>query len=232
MSALSKRGDSGSVVLAGAGIGGGIFIITFLCCCLTAHRWHQEEQNEMKLKALEGLQQKVPQYNTQNNEPIELVPWSADKMEIQSVPAGVAYGQTTYAAPTTVLTLGTPSSSQTSPPPFPQQASWPAQSPTTLPPSAPSNPLPTAVYSGSPESIKDLTLFQQQYLIQLAQPQHPHTHVVDAPSISSTSSSPKIVRSPQDRSEPAPYEESPQELARQIRVMQTELQRLQAKLDR
>lgn len=162
--------------------------LTFICCFLVSLKWHLEEKSEKELKALEGLQQKVPQYNNHNAETVDLVPWSADKMEIQSIPAGVAYGQTTYAAPTTVLTLGTPSSPQLSPlSPFPQQATLPAQSSTTMQPCAPSYPLSSAVNSGSPEYVKDPTLFQQQYLIQPPQPQHPHTHTVDVPSSSSTS---------------------------------------------
>ncbi|KAF9141052.1 hypothetical protein BG015_001415 [Linnemannia schmuckeri] len=232
MSSLSKRNvldsDVGIIVVSV----GGTFILVIICGFCTFLRWNRKERAERKLKELEGLQQKIPHYNAQNNEPIELVPWSTDKIEIQSASTGVVYGQTISSAPSAVPMHGFPSSSQPSPPPFPQQAACSSQISTTMPPSAPSYPPPTAVYHVKPQYTETSVSVQQQYPIQPTQPQHPHTNVVDSPSFSSSSSSPQIVRGPQDRSEPIPEVENPQELARQIRVMQAELQRLQSKLDR
>ncbi|KAF9281801.1 hypothetical protein BGZ88_011368 [Linnemannia elongata] len=81
-SALSKRSPSDDIGVI-LGVIEGIVALIILYCFLTALRWRMKEQSERRLKAMEGLQQKVPQYNTHNNEPVDLISWSADKMEIQ-----------------------------------------------------------------------------------------------------------------------------------------------------
>lgn len=117
-SALSKRSPSDDIGVI-LGVIERIVALIILYCFLTALRWRMKEQSERRLKAMEGLQQKVPQCNTHNNEPVDLIPWSADKMDIQGASTGVAYGQTAYTAPTTVLMLGPSSSPQShSPSPF------------------------------------------------------------------------------------------------------------------
>ncbi|KAK3840988.1 MAG: hypothetical protein J3R72DRAFT_475868 [Linnemannia gamsii] len=261
VSSFSKRDglESGGIII---GIAAGVFVlICLIWCCFTPLRWSIQEKREKK--RLEGLQQQTFQSNTQNSVPMELLPLSADKMEIQSIPVGVTYGQTPYIGPSPLSILGSQSSSQ--PYHFPQWTAGSSQVPTTMTTPAPPYLQPTTAFTTSSQNTHDPASVQLQYPIQHVPPEHAHTppqhahispqnahtqpndahtlpqhshtplrnpqtHEVDSPS-SYSSPPPQVIRNPQDRNVSVSEEESPQDLARQIRVMQAELQRLQSKLD-
>ncbi|KAG0275535.1 hypothetical protein BGZ95_008670 [Linnemannia exigua] len=230
VSSFSKRGglESGGTVIGL--VVGALVLVGLIWLCFTPLRWSMEERREKQLQ--EGLQQKTLQGNTQTDSPVELLPLSGDKMEVQGAPVGLLSGQTSYTGPGSLSILGSPSSSQSYQ--SPQWSVWSSQVPTALPTSAPLYPQPTPPSS---QTIHNPISVQVQYPVQHVQPQHAHTPphhlqtLVGDSLPSSSSSPPQVTRDPQDRSTSVIEEESPQELARQIRVMQAELQRLQSKLD-
>ncbi|KAF9089681.1 hypothetical protein BGX23_006511 [Mortierella sp. AD031] len=232
-------------------------VLGLIFAYLTFSRWRHQEQKQKRLTQAvqqgiqEGLQHQHHQQQRHAFHPapgpppppgMELsevlsnntsqgdqqgIPVLSNEIEIQSPPMEAAtYTYASYSGPNT--TFSSPAPWTLYPPPIVAQSSslHPYSSPSPIPLAPQFNPgvsTPTAMshpYPANPQNTQD-----QQYLIR--QQQHPQLYV-DDPSL--TPPPPQRVRNLQDRNEPKAEAENPQEIARQIRVMQAELQRLQSKL--